>query len=165
MTHPMVRGARGRRGRGQEPEELPPLRERLKALRYVPPLLRMVWETHRGYAAAILVLRICRAFIPLGTLWVGKLIIDEVIRAAAHGGSLHQLFTYVGMELGFVVAGELLERSSNLCESLLGDLFANRISIRLMEHASTLDLYQFEDPAFYDHLERARRGTTGRIGM
>lgn len=34
-----------------------------------------------------------------------------------------------------------------------------------MEHASTLDLYQVEDPAFYDQLERARRQTTGRIGL
>jgi ATP-binding cassette subfamily B protein len=34
-----------------------------------------------------------------------------------------------------------------------------------MEHAATLDLAQFEDPAFYDQLERARRQTTGRIGL
>ena len=50
-------------------------------------------------------------------------------------------------------------------ESLLGDLFSNVISVRLMEHAATLDLAQFEDPTFYDHLERARRQTTGRIGL
>ena len=40
-----------------------------------------------------------------------------------------------------------------------------RTSVRLMEHASKLDLYQFEDPAFYDQLERARQQTTGRIGL
>jgi ATP-binding cassette subfamily B protein len=34
-----------------------------------------------------------------------------------------------------------------------------------MEHAATLDLHQFEDPAFYDQLERARRQTTSRIGL
>ena len=34
-----------------------------------------------------------------------------------------------------------------------------------MEHAATLDLAQFEDPAFYDQLERARRQTVGRIGL
>ena len=33
-----------------------------------------------------------------------------------------------------------------------------------MRHAATLDLAQFEDPTFYDHLERARQQTTGRIG-
>jgi ATP-binding cassette subfamily B protein len=34
-----------------------------------------------------------------------------------------------------------------------------------MQHAATLDLAQFEDPEFYDHLERARRQTVGRIGL
>ncbi len=34
-----------------------------------------------------------------------------------------------------------------------------------MEHAATLDLHQFEDPKFYDHLERARQGTSGRVAL
>ena len=63
------------------------------------------------------------------------------------------------------VAGDALARGGTLLESLLGDLFSNRISVRLMEHAATLDLAQFEDSEFYDHLERARRQTVGRIGL
>src|SRR6188474_2090783 len=59
----------------------------------------------------------------------------------------------------------MLARASALIESLLSDLFSNRMSIRLMEHAATLDLAQFEDPTFYDHLERARRQTVGRIAL
>src|SRR6185312_1006105 len=47
----------------------------------------------------------------------------------------------------------------------LGDLFTNRISVRIMEHAGTLDLAQFEDPTFYDLLERTRKETVGRIGV
>jgi len=39
------------------------------------------------------------------------------------------------------------------------------MSVRLMEHAAKLDLAQFEDPEFYDHLERARRQTVGRIAL
>ena len=34
-----------------------------------------------------------------------------------------------------------------------------------MEHAATLDLENFEDPEFYDSMERARRQTVGRIGL
>jgi len=65
--------------------------ERLQALKYVPPLLRLVYETHRGYTVAILALRAVRSFIPLAVLWIGKLIIDGVIagvrvRAAGGGG-------------------------------------------------------------------------------
>jgi ATP-binding cassette subfamily B protein len=149
-----------------DPNAPPPTwRQRVGALRYVPPLLRLIWETHRGYTVTIVVLRVVRAFVPVATLWIGKLIIDRVIALAAGGGERTTLWKLVALEIAVVVAGELLARASALCESLLGDLFTNVASIRLMEHAATLDLYQFEDPEFYDKLERARRSTTGRIAL
>jgi ATP-binding cassette subfamily B protein len=144
--------------------------ERLQALKYVPPLLRLVYQTHRGYTVAILGLRIVRSFVPLAVLWIGKLIIDGVIadiRLRAGGGSVDWWYLggLVALELGIAVAGEGLARASSLLESLLGDLFSNRISVRLMQHAATLDLAQYEDAETYDHLERARRQTVGRIGL
>ncbi len=60
---------------------------------------------------------------------------------------------------------DLLSRAVNLSDSLLGDKFTNHVSLRLMEHANELDLVSFEDPVFYDKLERARRQTTARLGM
>jgi len=142
----------------------------LQALKYVPPLLKLVYETHRRYTVAILVLRVVRSFVPLAVLWIGKLIIDGVIaavRVRAGGGAIDwwQLGGLVALELGIAVAGEGLARLSSLLESLLGDLFSNRISVRLMQHAATLDLAQYEDAETYDHLERARRQTVGRIGL
>ena len=55
------------------------MRERLAALRYLPQLVRLVWQTHRGFTAAMVVLRLVRAFVPVATLWAAKLIIDEVV--------------------------------------------------------------------------------------
>ena len=141
-------------------------RERLAALRYLPSLLRLVWQTHRGYTATMIGLRLVRSFVPVAALWAAKLIIDQVVLLAkAPGASLTPLWRVVAIELGIVVVGEFLARASALVESLLGDLFSNHISVRLMRHAATLDLAQFEDPEFYDHLERARRQTTARIGL
>jgi len=150
--------------------EPPSWGQRLAALKHVPPLIRLVFQTHRGYTIAILVLRAIRSFIPVAVLWVGKLIIDGVIATGAvvHAGrspDWWHLAGLVGLELGIAVVGEGLARLSSLLESLLGDLFANRLSVRLMQHAATLDLAQFEDAETYDHLERARRQTTGRIGL
>jgi ATP-binding cassette subfamily B protein len=142
------------------------MRERLEALRYLPQLVRLVWQTHRGFTATMIVLRLVRAFVPVATLWVAKLIIDQVVLITRTPGTpLTGLWRVVALELVIVVAGELLARASALVESLLGDLFSNHISVRLMRHAATLDLQQFEDPDFYDHLERARRQTTARIGL
>src|SRR5919106_746162 len=145
-------------------------RQRFEALKYVPPLLRLVYRTHRGYTMGILALRAIRSFVPLAVLWVGKLIIDGVVAAigltgSAGGVDWWWLGGLVALELGIAVGGEALARLSSLFESLLGDRFANQLSVRLMQHAATLDLSQFEDAETYDHLERARRQTVGRIGL
>jgi ATP-binding cassette subfamily B protein len=163
MTHPMVPRGRLKLAEDERPKSW---RERIAALRYVPKLFRLVWHTHRGFTAAMVVLRFARAFVPVSSMWAAKLIIDQVIALAREpGASLVPLWEVVALELGIVVVGEILARASSLIESLLGDLFSNDISVRLMRHAATLDLEQFEDPEFYDHLERARRQTTGRIGL
>ncbi|MBC8030597.1 MAG: ABC transporter ATP-binding protein [Pyrinomonadaceae bacterium] len=147
------------------PAESPSLRDRIAVLRHVPAFVKLVWQTHRAFTLAMIVLRLARAFVPVAVLWVGKLIIDAVV--AARGGTLdtNLLWRLVALEIALAVTGEMLSRASAVVESLLGDLFSNRTSVLLMQHAATLDLYQFEDPAFYDQLDRARRQTTGRIGL
>ena len=118
----------------------PTWRQRVEALRYVPLLLRLVWETHRGMATLMLILRLVQAAIPVATLWVGKLIIDTVIALRSGPRDYSPLWTLVAIEIAIVIAGELLSRGSALVEGLLGDLFSNHSSVRLMQHASSLDL-------------------------
>jgi len=99
-------------------------------------------------------------------LWVSKLIIDRVVSVVAgKKGDPSELWTLIGIEFGLAVLSDLLMRAVSLADSLLGDRLTNHVSIRLMEHAGTLDLASFEDPVFYDKLERARRQTTARLGM
>ena len=162
MSHPVFVPAPSRRHRPEKPASW---RERLEALRHVPALFKLIWRTHRGYTAAMVVLRIVRSVVPVSTFWVGKLILDAVIAAKAGSGSLGDVWEYLALELVIVLVGEILARASSLIESLLGDLFSNSMSVELMEHAAKLDLAQFEDPQFYDHLERARRQTVGRIAL
>ncbi|MFL5447943.1 MAG: hypothetical protein ACJ8AX_05305, partial [Gemmatimonadales bacterium] len=167
LQHPVIRG----NGRGRHaPAPDVGWRERLQALRHLPKLLRMVWETEPRYVVGILLLRVARSAVPLAVLWIGKLIVDGVV----HAINLHnagdpipwsRLGLLIGIELAIALVGEGLSRVSALLESLLGDLFANRTSVQLMQHAATLDLEQFENAEIYDKLERARRQTVGRIGL
>jgi ATP-binding cassette subfamily B protein len=113
----------------------------------------------------MIILRLARAFVPVAVLWVGKLIIDTVVSARSGSLDTGLLWRLVALEIVLAFIGELLSRASSVIESLLGDLFSNRTSVLLMHHAATLDLYQFENPDFYDQLDRARRQTTGRIGL
>ncbi|HEU5169551.1 MAG TPA: ABC transporter ATP-binding protein [Gemmatimonadales bacterium] len=163
LAHPTVLPNPGHRRPAAAP---PSWRERLRALRHLPRLLRLVWATEPRYVVTILALRLLRAAVPLAVLWVGKLIVDEVVVAVTAGGaSWRRLGLLLAAELAVAVAGEAMSRASALFESMLGDLFANRTSVDLMRHAATLDLEQFEDAELYDRLERARRQTVGRIGL
>src|SRR5436190_5263350 len=141
-------------------------KSRLHSLRYVRPLLKLVWETSPPLVVASIAFRLLRALMPLAMLWVPKLIIDAVVAWVSHrGGSLAHIWKLVAMEFGLAVLSDFLSRANSLCDSLLGDRFTNRVSIRLMQHATGLDLATFEDPVFHDNLERARRQTTGRMGL
>ena len=164
------------RGRG---EPLPNLRmrERFGALRNVPPFLRMVWRTSAPLTLSTLVLRLFRALLPVATLFVGKLIIDEVVRLAQlplapaslsgwlESGLLGRLGWLLAAELVLAVASDVLGRLVSLLDSLLSEQLTNATSIRLMEHAATLDLEDFEDSELQDRLERARRQTMGRTTL
>lgn len=113
-----------------------------------------------------IVLRLFRALLPLATLWVAKLILDAAVDWVTRGrGTLVGVWKLVALELGLAIASDVLGRANTLLDSLLGDRFTNRISVRLMEHSTALDLASFEDPVFYDKLERARKQTTGRMGL
>ena len=141
------------------PERDTSFRTRLASFRNIRPMLRLVWETSPPLVLSGIVLRLLRALLPLATLWVAKLIIDAVV---AHSPVL---WKWVGVELTLAILSDILGRANALGDSLLADRFTNKISVRLMKHAAKLDLVSFEDPVFYDKLERARRQTTGRVTL
>src|SRR3954462_848615 len=119
LQHPVIRSngrGRGPGGRGPAPPEAT-WRERLQALKHMPKLLRMVWETEPRYVVGILLLRVARSAVPLGVLWIGKLIVDEVVHSVPLHGSggpvaWHRLALLVGIELAIAVVGEGLSRIS-----------------------------------------------------
>ena len=148
------------------------LRERVGALRNLPPFLRQIWATSPRLAVASLSLRVVRALLPIATLYIGKLIIDEAVRLAGHppagvhtisewyySGALRPLLSLLALEFGLAVLDDVLGRIVSLVDSLLSELLTNATSIALMEHAATLDLEDFEDSELQDKLDRARRQT------
>ena len=167
---------RPRRGDGRRAAEELSWSERLGALRNLGPLFRLVWQTSPALTAANLAMRLVRALVPVTALYVGKLILDEVVRLAEAGaaqdlgaawssGALSALAWLLAAELALAVVSDVLARGVALVDALLGDLFTNETSVRLMAHAATLDLAHFEDADFYDRLERARQQTTGRMRL
>ena len=155
----------------------PSFSERLRALRNLPPFLREIWRTSRPLTITTLGLRLVRALLPVAMLYLGKLIIDEAIRLVGTGvvgdgfaqawgtGQLDHLALLLAAELGLAILSDLLGRTVSYCDQVLSEMFANAASVRLMEHAATLDLEDFEDPELQDRLDRARRQTMGRMNL
>ncbi len=98
-------------------------------------------------------------------LAISKRILDAV-QAKFSGQPLPPEFWWlVGAEFALACIGGILGRAIGFFESLLADRFTRHVSIEVMSHASRLDLASYEDPVFYDKLERARVQATDRIAM
>ena len=166
------------RGRGRL-RELPPqpLRARLGALRNLPPFLKLVWQTSPALTLGQGVLRILRALLPVITLYIGKLIIDEVVLLAGtpspndtlrewlDSGALDRIGWLLAIEFALAVGSDVLGRAISLLNGLLSERFSNETSLRLMAHAATLDLEDFEDSELQDRLQRARQQAAGRSSL
>jgi ATP-binding cassette subfamily B protein len=173
----MSRSTTEARPKPSRADSRPSLRERFDAMRNLPPFLRQIWATSPALSITSLGLRVVRAFLPILTLYVGKLIIDEAIRLVGLGlgfdsigdawrsGQLEHLLWLLAIEFGLAIASDLLGRIVSYADALLSELFTNATSVRLMEHAATLDLEDFEDPDVQDKLDRARRQTMGRMNL
>jgi ATP-binding cassette subfamily B protein len=153
------------------------LKERVGALKNLRPFAVMVWRTSPQLMAASLALRLVRALLPVVTLFIGKLIIDDVVALVQtpqkpetfsqwlNSGLLNWLGLFLIAEFALAVLADILGRIVSLVDSLLSERVSNSSSVRLMEHAATLDLEDFEDSEFQDQLERARRQTSGRMTL
>lgn len=138
--------------------------EQFSALKNLPKFFKLIWQTSKYLTISNIILRLISSAIPLAVLYIGKLIIDEVLRLIETGEKdMTLLWTFITLELGLALVSDILSRSITLVDSLLGDLFSNNTSVELIRHSAKLDLYKFEDAEFYDKLERARRQTVGRV--
>ncbi len=139
--------------------------ERIAALRNVPQLLRIVWQSGRGVVTGGLLCRLASALIPISMLSVTKQILDAV-QAKFNGTPLPSYFWYlVAGEFALAALGATLGRAIGFFDALLADKFTLHVSVQVLAHASHLDLASYEDPVFYDKLERARVQATDRISM
>jgi len=141
-------------------------RMRVRALRNVLPILRLLWASSPSLVLATAFLRLCRSLLPVIGLWITKLIMDAVVARITHqSGDVIRIWKLVALQVLFAIVMDLLARVQNLVDSMLADRFGKNISLRIMEHATRLDLACFENHEFTDKLQRARGQSTRRLDM
>lgn len=141
-------------------------RESFSSLKFVPRFFKEIRSVNPLLFYTNLVLRLCNAVLPVLMLWVGKLIIDEVVlQIGADLQDFDRLWILVAAEFGLAIASDLISRGISLTDALLGDQYSINTSVRIIKKTSEINLDQLEDSEFYDKLERARQQTTGRVGL
>ncbi|SFR37184.1 ATP-binding cassette, subfamily B [Robiginitalea myxolifaciens] len=150
----------------------PSLKESFRAWKSLPRFFREIFRASPALFSANLLCRLLKGLTPVVLLWVGKLIIDEIVRLMQTSGldlenweAMQGLWTYVGLELLIALVADLLNRAVTLTDGLLGDRYSNDSSERIILKTRELTMAQLEDPVFYDKLERARMETNRRVSL
>jgi ATP-binding cassette, subfamily B, bacterial len=140
--------------------------KRLNALRNVPAVMRIVWQAGPVVVCWGLILRLMTALSPVALLAVARVILDSIVGYLSRQHPLRPHFWWwVGLEFAIAGVSTFLNRATDFADSLFADKYMKYISVRIMKHASSLDLATYEDPSFQDKLERARVQATDRLGM
>jgi ATP-binding cassette, subfamily B, bacterial len=140
-------------------------RERVQALKNVPPVLGILWQSGPAVVVWGLTLRVLVAALPAAIAGVAAMILNGVQHYFTHQGLIPHFWWLVALEAGLNVLNGLLVRGIDYSDSLLADRYTHFVSIRVMKQAAALDLTTYEDPVFYDRLERARVQATDRLAM
>src|ERR1700727_2802441 len=129
------------------------------------PVLHILWESGRAVVSWGLALRLIVAVLPFGVAKAAQYIIND-IAGVLRGTTLPSNFwLLVSTEVALNVLLGLITRAIHYSDSLLANRYAQHVSVRVMEQAARLDLTTYEDPVFYDRLERARVQATDRLAM
>ena len=147
-------------------EEKTSVKDSFKAWKTIPRFFKEIYRSSPILFFLNTISRLLNAFTPVIILWVGKMIIDEIIlQVSLEDKDFTQLWNYVIIEFSLAILSELLGRLINLTDGLLGDLYSNKSSERIIRKTAELTIAQLEDPEFYDKLERARTQTNNRVGL
>lgn len=142
------------------------LKSSFNALVYIPRFFREIWSVNKKLFLASALCRLIGALIPVVILWIGKLIIDEIIfQISLDTPDYNTLWTYVAAEFALVILSDLISRAIALTDGLLGDAYNIATSVTIIRKTNQINISLLEDSEFYDKLERARTQTTGRVGL
>lgn len=139
-----------------KPDDPSPLRPR-QLLADLGATLGLVWASSPAQTLTIGSIAMLQAFIPAASLWISKLLVDDVALAVQGKllGGYGTLMGLLGLQVGIGLVGTLLSTLQNAARDLLGDTLQNRIHRRILEKAATLELPHFENPKTYDTLLNA----------
>lgn len=142
------------------------LKSTFNSLFFIPRFFKEIWKTNKKLFFASAFCRLIAALLPVIILWIGKIIIDEIIRITTNSETDYsELWKYVVIEFILIVLSDLVSRAISLTDGILGDQYNIQTSIQIIKKTNEIDISLLENSEFYDKLERARTQTMGRVDL
>ena len=139
--------------------------DRIRALKNVPAVLRIVWDSGKSVVTWGLILRVIVPVLGLLIGLVAARIITGVADALENRPQIPHFWWLVGAEVALALLSGILSRTIDYTDQLLANRYTYHVSVQVMQQAAQLDLTTYENPVFYDRLERARAQATDRLAM
>jgi ATP-binding cassette, subfamily B, bacterial len=131
------------------------------ALVNIPRAVQMVWEAHPWGTVGIGLLTLLSALLPASQAWVGKLIVDTIVRTVNEETSVRLAFLALlpFFLLGWllVTLGAIFQQSTTLLQHIIDSRLSHTINTAIISKALALDMRYFDDAEFYNKLQNARR--------
>jgi ATP-binding cassette subfamily B protein len=129
-------------------------------------VLHFVWESGPAVVFWNITIRIVVALLPVGIgIIAGPFIINGINRIGFHKPQPWYFWWLVAGEAVLAVLIGVFSRAVDYFDNLLADRYTHHVSVEVMRKAAALDVTIYEDPVFYDRLERARVQATDRLAM
>ncbi len=127
--------------------------------------VRLVWRAAPGWTALNIALAVLQGIVPLLAVYLMKLIVDAVTQGVTeqdHAAAFRTAAVYIGIAAAVGLAAALLRSLSALTSEALGQTVTDHVSDLIHAQSIAVDLEYYEDPAYYDTLQRAQNEAPSR---
>jgi ATP-binding cassette subfamily B protein len=143
----------------------PPRRPQLKDALHLAEAVRLVWRAAPGWTALNALLAVLQGVIPLLSIYLMKLIVDAVtqgVTEADHEAAFRQTAALIAVAAVVGLAAAGLRSLAGLTSEALGQTVTDHVSDLIHAKSVAVDLEYYEDPAYYDTLQRAQTEAPSR---
>lgn len=124
------------------------------------PALRLVWESSPVWTLARLTLLLVQGLLPLGSIYLAKLIVDQVaVNLTSNNPELafQNILPLLLMAAGLMLVTTLCLSLSEFVNTLQAQRVTDYMGSLLHAKSIEVDLAYYEDPRYHDTLQRAQK--------
>ena len=130
-------------------------------------VLGLVWSTSRRLTIALALTTLIQSLVPAIQVWLAGQLIQAVADGIAAGAAgrdqaIQQIVILAIVQLVALVGSSFAQTGGNVSQQLLQEQLSIHIQSRIMRHAASLDLADFENAVYYDQLQRAQQESNHR---